>query len=57
MMQEPSEIDRLVEFAARLREAADEADATPGVSPDLPALLRRLADERDAVAAVLARTA
>lgn len=56
-MQEPSESDRLREFATKLREAADDADTTPGVSPELPALLRRLADERDAAASVLARGA
>ena len=57
MTQEPSEIERLLQFAARLREAANDADATPGVSPELPAILRRLAGEREATAAVLARSA
>jgi hypothetical protein len=49
------DIERLLMVAAGLREAAADADATPGVSPDLPAILRRLADEREAAAAVLAR--
>jgi hypothetical protein len=56
MTQKSSDIERLVQFAAKLREAADDADTTPGVSPELPALLRRLADERDAAAAILGRS-
>ena len=57
MTQEPSEVERLLQFAARLREAAADADTTPGVSPELPELLRRLAGEREATAAVLGRGA
>jgi hypothetical protein len=57
MTQEASDIERLLQFATRLREAADDADTTPGVSPELPALLRRLAREREAAAAVLGRGA
>jgi hypothetical protein len=56
MKQEPSDIERLLQFATRLREAANDADTTPGVSPELPALLRRLAGEREAAAAVLGRS-
>jgi hypothetical protein len=57
MTNDPADIERLLQFAARLREAADDADTTPGVSPELPALLRRLAAEREATAAVLGRGA
>jgi hypothetical protein len=53
MTNELSESVRLLEFAARLRNAAADADRTPGVSRELPALLRRLAGEREAAAAVL----
>jgi hypothetical protein len=51
------DVERLLEVATALREAADDAAATPGLSPEVAAVLRRVADEREAAAAVLARGA
>jgi len=51
------DVGRLLEVATALREAADDAAATPGLSPEVAAVLRRVADEREAAAAVLARGA